>query len=133
MTEQAVMGAHPDIEAYLMQSGLKHTILREGIYNESYPHYLGHFDAHNAAGTEADREVIVAGDGGNVWVARNDLGEGSARILRTEGDRSENKTLSLSGDQAIPLRELAKMITEIMGWKTSLKVEETSIEEYTPS
>ena len=39
----AVMQAHLDTEAYLKQSGLAYTIVREGIYAESYPLYLGKF------------------------------------------------------------------------------------------
>jgi uncharacterized protein YbjT (DUF2867 family) len=37
----AVMRAHRDTEAYLKASGLTYTIIREGIYSESYPLYLG--------------------------------------------------------------------------------------------
>jgi uncharacterized protein YbjT (DUF2867 family) len=37
----AVMQAHHDTEALLKQSGLEYTIVREGIYAESYPLYLG--------------------------------------------------------------------------------------------
>ena len=39
----SVMQAHLDTEAYLKQSGLAYTIVREGIYAESYPLYLGKF------------------------------------------------------------------------------------------
>jgi uncharacterized protein YbjT (DUF2867 family) len=37
----AVMRAHRDSEAYLKASGLTYTIIREGIYSESYPLYFG--------------------------------------------------------------------------------------------
>jgi uncharacterized protein YbjT (DUF2867 family) len=37
----AVMRAHRDSEKYLKESGLKYTIIREGIYSESYPLYFG--------------------------------------------------------------------------------------------
>jgi uncharacterized protein YbjT (DUF2867 family) len=37
----AVMRAHRDTEAYLKESGLTYTIIREGIYSESYPLYFG--------------------------------------------------------------------------------------------
>jgi uncharacterized protein YbjT (DUF2867 family) len=36
-----VMQAHLDTEAYLKASGLVYTIVREGIYAESWPLYLG--------------------------------------------------------------------------------------------
>jgi uncharacterized protein YbjT (DUF2867 family) len=37
----AVMRAHRDSEQYLKESGLTYTIIREGIYSESYPLYFG--------------------------------------------------------------------------------------------
>jgi uncharacterized protein YbjT (DUF2867 family) len=37
----AVMSAHRDTEAYIKSSGLTYTIIREGIYSNSYPLYLG--------------------------------------------------------------------------------------------
>jgi uncharacterized protein YbjT (DUF2867 family) len=37
----AVFAAHRDTEAYLKKSGLTYTIIREGIYSESYPLYFG--------------------------------------------------------------------------------------------
>lgn len=39
----AVMRAHLDTEKYLKDSGITYTILREGIYSESYPFYMGSF------------------------------------------------------------------------------------------
>lgn len=37
----AVMAAHLNTEAYIKQSGLQWTIIREGIYSHSFPLYLG--------------------------------------------------------------------------------------------
>ena len=73
----AVMQAHIDTERYLKASGLTYTILREGIYSESYPLYFGFFNA-----AEGKDEVIVPySDGGIAWVSREDLGEGTAKII----------------------------------------------------
>lgn len=73
----AVMRAHIDTERYLKESGLTYTVLREGIYSESYPLYLGFFD--QASGQE---EVVVPhSDGPIAWVNREDLGEGTAKIM----------------------------------------------------
>ena len=41
----AVMQAHLDTEKYLKESGVTYTIIREGIYSESWPLYLGFFDS----------------------------------------------------------------------------------------
>ena len=40
-SKAAVMRAHLDTEAYLKASGVEYTIIREGIYAESFPLYLG--------------------------------------------------------------------------------------------
>ncbi|KAI9849509.1 MAG: hypothetical protein M1837_004129 [Sclerophora amabilis] len=126
----AVMRAHLDTEAYLKQTQVRYTIIREGIYNESYPLYLGYFNP-SKANEDGDRKVIVAGDGGIAWVARDDLGEGTARIMLAQDDADfKDETVVLSGDSAITLKDLAAMITTIMGWDAPLQTEETSVEEY---
>ena len=71
------MQAHIDTERYLRESGLTYTILREGIYSESYPLYFGFWDPK--AGE--DDVVIPHSDGGIAWVCREDLGEGTAKIM----------------------------------------------------
>ena len=70
------MRAHWDTEKYLKQSGLTYTIIREGIYSESYPLYFGFWNP--SRGSEVK---VPYGDGGIAWVSREDLGEGTARVL----------------------------------------------------
>ncbi len=73
----AVMRAHIDTERYLKESGLTYTVLREGIYSESYPLYFGFFDP-----AEGKEEIVVPhSDGPIAWVTREDLGEGTANIM----------------------------------------------------
>jgi len=84
-----VMQAHLDTEAYLEQSGVSYTIIREGLYAESYPLYLGFFNAAK------DTEVYVPGDGPISWAAREDLGEATAKIIAE--DLFPNETVLLSG------------------------------------
>nr|WP_257792789.1 NmrA family NAD(P)-binding protein [Sorangium cellulosum] len=56
-SKAAVMRAHLDTEAYLRARGITYTILREGVYMESFPVFLGFFGAGHD-------EVVVPGDGG---------------------------------------------------------------------
>jgi uncharacterized protein YbjT (DUF2867 family) len=70
-----VMLAHLDTEAYLAKSGLTYTILREGLYSESYSLYTGFFDPTK------DNEVCVPADGPISWVCIEDLGEGTAKLM----------------------------------------------------
>lgn len=71
------MQAHIDTERYLKESGLTYTIIREGIYSESWPLYFGFFDANEGK----DEVVVPYSDGKIAWVHRDDLGEGTARII----------------------------------------------------
>ncbi|KAI0205714.1 hypothetical protein F4808DRAFT_409990 [Astrocystis sublimbata] len=85
----AVMRAHLRTEAYLRSVTETHrtkvTILREGLYSESWPLYLGYFDVANAL--EEWDVVPLAGDGRISWTAIHDLGVASAIVL--SGDEAE--------------------------------------------
>lgn len=77
----AVMKAHLETEAYLKGSGMTYTIIREGIYNESWPLYFGFFDV-----SQKKKEVVIPiSDGKIAWVCRDDLGEGTAKIMTSVG------------------------------------------------
>ena len=75
-SQAAVMQAHLDTEKYLKESGLTYTIIREGIYSESYSLYFGYWNP--SRGSEVK---VPDGDGGIAWVCREDLGEGTARLM----------------------------------------------------
>ncbi|KAI0330390.1 NmrA-like family protein [Cubamyces sp. BRFM 1775] len=112
----AVMQAHIDTERYLKESGLTYTILREGIYSESYPLYFGFFNA-----AEGKDEVIVPySDGGIAWVSREDLGEGTARIMVQGG--FENETRLLSGSRSVTLNEIADKVSSLLGRNVRLVI-----------
>lgn len=71
------MQPHLATEAYLKQSGVTYTVIREGIYSESWPLYVGFWNAK-----KEERELkIPYGDGGIAWVCRDDLGEGTAKLM----------------------------------------------------
>lgn len=76
-SKATVMQAHIDTEAYLRACGITYTIIREGIYNESYPLHFGWFDPSEGR----DEVLIPYSDGGIAWVCRDDLGLGTAKIL----------------------------------------------------
>ena len=133
----AVMRAHIDTEAYLKEvcdrsaGGMTYTIIREGIYAESYPLYLGFFDEGVMA---KDRTVVVPSDGGPgvAWVTKGELGEGTARIVCAEGGRTfEGETLLLSGSRAYTLAETAGSLSKALGWKEEpLRVEAVGEDAY---
>ena len=76
-SQAAVMQAHLATEKYLKESGLIYTIIREGIYSESWPLYFGYWKPERPG-----REVLIPhGEGGIAWVCRDDLGEGTAKLM----------------------------------------------------
>ncbi|UJR16837.1 hypothetical protein I4U23_003736 [Adineta vaga] len=101
-----VMQAHLDTEAYLAKSGLTYTILREGLYSESYPLYTGFFDY------KKDNEVCVPGDGPITWVCLADLGEGTAKLMVNGGH--EQETLLLTGSTPITISTVSDMFAKIL-------------------
>ncbi|WP_437669956.1 SDR family oxidoreductase [Sorangium sp. So ce131] len=105
-SKAAVMKAHLDTEAYLRSRGVTYTIVREGVYMESYPIFLGFFGA-------GDDEVIVPGDGGVAWAARDDLGEATARIIA--GGGYDDETITLAGPEAYTLEQTTALVSSILG------------------
>lgn len=130
----AVMRAHIDTEAYLKQSGITYTIIREGIYSESYPLYLGFFDPASSV-----EEIAIPddGNGGIAWACRDELGEATARLLvqAAQGGASQssfhNQTILLSGPEAVPLSAVASIISGLLA--RSLKIKYVDGEAYSTS
>lgn len=147
-SKAGVMRAHLRTEAYLRElasrqkgvSKLQSTVvIREGLYSESWPLYMGYFDigsylkesaSSGAEGKDAAAvEVKLAGDGKISWTSIKDLGVGNAVVLSslasslsdsttgTESSSAKNefagKTFYLSNppSTALTLSELAGVIT----------------------
>ena len=144
-SKASVMQAHIDTEDYLRhtcaRSGIRFTILREGIYAESYPLYLGFFDV-KAQQDAATREVLVppTHDQGVAWVSRDELGEGTAKVLvdvsknlsTPDGGPFADKVILLSGPSALSLKDVGTAVSGTLGWKgeQQLKVREVSEDEF---
>ncbi|KAF2965650.1 hypothetical protein GQX73_g7914 [Xylaria multiplex] len=118
-SKAGVMRAHLRTEAYLRTISAAHgvgvTILREGLYNESWPLYLGYFDAGNAQG---ERDVVrLASDGKICWSAIHDLGVASALVLSSSGEEYGGKTIYLSTrpETAKTVGEVARLVGEARG------------------
>ncbi|KLO20093.1 NAD(P)-binding protein [Schizopora paradoxa] len=128
----AVMRAHIDTEAYLKDSGLNFTIIREGIYSESYPLYLGFFDP-----TSSSTEVTIPddGDGGIAWASRDELGEATAKLIVQAADDTSfqyrNKTVLLTGPEAVPLNAVASILSRLLD--RNITVKHVEVDEYATS
>lgn len=115
-----VMKAHERTEQYLKESSFTYTIIREGLYNESWPLYLGHYHLSN----DNDRsDIVVAGDSKINWTSIEDLGLATAIILTTSSSSDyHNKTLYLAQRQAHTLAEVAAMVSQARSSEIQLRV-----------
>lgn len=115
-----VMAAHLRTEAWLReQQDFKYTIIREGLYNESWPLYLG----HSSMDGRLDRtEIPVAGDGPVSWTAIDDLGLGTAAILADTSGKYDNQILTLSNTQSYNLQEVASLVSKYSNKQVEIKI-----------
>ncbi|KAI0843351.1 NAD(P)-binding protein [Hypoxylon sp. FL0890] len=121
----AVMRAHLRTEAYLSrlekEGRVKVTVIREGLYNESWPLYLGYFDPSGAD----DRSVVpLAGDGKVCWTAISDLGVASAVVLVSPSEEYAGRTFYLSTrpEGAKSISEVAELVGRARGKGVSVKI-----------
>ncbi|KAK6437000.1 hypothetical protein LTR95_006808 [Oleoguttula sp. CCFEE 5521] len=112
-SKSRVMTAHERTEAYLNEHWAgQFTIIREGLYSESWPLYFGHWDLQRDGQRS---EVITTGDGKISWTSIADLGLANALILAAPRSEWEGRTVYLSQKQALRLAEVAKVVTEARG------------------
>ncbi|KAI0020391.1 NAD(P)-binding protein [Xylariomycetidae sp. FL0641] len=122
-SKAGVMRAHLATEAHLRliaaQSGIKTTVLREGLYNESWPLYLGYFDPKK----DEREEVKLAGDGKVSWTGIKDLGIANALVLARDGGAFEGRTcyLSTRPEMARTVGEVARVVGEARGKEVRVK------------
>ncbi|KAI0360620.1 NmrA-like family protein [Trametes cingulata] len=104
-----LMQAHLDTERYLEESGMTYTNIREGTYSESVMYYFGLFDPAEGR----DEVIIPYSDGGIAFVCKDDLGEGTAKLMTQSG--FENETVLLSGPHAVTMKEVAEIYSRLLG------------------
>ncbi|PWN32678.1 NAD(P)-binding protein [Meira miltonrushii] len=128
-SKAGVMRAHFRTEAYLKekqrQNQLRsYTAIREGLYSESWPLYLGHY---SLSGKETRKEIVVAGDGQISWTSISDLGLANAMIITSPNDaRFNNSVIHLSNTATLTLKDLASKVDKTL----SIRSESEYIEHY---
>lgn len=102
-----VAKSHLEAEEALKSSGLNYTLLKNGLYMDMLPIFLGE--------QVIDSGVIFqpAGDGKAAFVLRNDLAEATVNVLTSEGH--EGKSYDLPGATAISYNEVAADLTKLAG------------------
>ncbi|CZR65180.1 uncharacterized protein PAC_15080 [Phialocephala subalpina] len=124
-----VMQAHLRTEAFLKdlkaEGKIEYTIIREGLYNESWPLYLGYYDPKK----DERGEIVLVGDGEISWTAISDLGLGTALVLADESGKWRGKTFYLSNSrESKSLKEIAGLVGQAKGKELGVKI--VSREEY---
>ncbi|XPS81055.1 hypothetical protein M3J09_012998 [Ascochyta lentis] len=130
------MQAHLDTERYLAHRardipGFTYTIVRQGLYTESYGLYLAFLDLKNPP---AELKMPHDGKGPGIsWVKRDELGEGTAHLLANYAQDPTsfpfvNDTLLLSGPQAVSLEDSVEIIGHVTG--KEINIRQTSVEEW---
>lgn len=122
-SKAAVMRAHIRTEAYLRdlekESKVRVTVIREGLYNESWPLYFGYYFGLK---DEKRREVVVAGDGQISWTSIPDMAFGTAKVLAASSEEWSGKTFYLSQKKTSTLQDIAKIVSRVKGEEVKLKI-----------
>ncbi|QGY43075.1 NAD(P)H-binding protein [Maribellus comscasis] len=101
----AVAKAHIYSEEFLLESGIDYTILRNTLYMEFAPYFMGDKVLENRM------VYLPSGDGKVAFLLRSEMAEIAANILTSEGH--ENKTYTLSSEEAFSYADIAKIISKI--------------------
>lgn len=118
-SKSRVMKAHERTEEHLRNEWPGNfTIIREGLYNESWPLYFGHYDVPN----DDREEIITGGDSPISWTSIPDLGLANALILAAPSGDWAGKTFYLSQRKAHTLDEVAGMVSKARGKPVSFRV-----------
>ncbi|KAI9701644.1 MAG: hypothetical protein M1820_006415 [Bogoriella megaspora] len=114
-----VMQAHLRTEEYLQNlKKIGWSIIREGLYNESWPLYFGHFQLPN----DDRKEVVIAGDGQISWTPIEDMGLGTAIVATDDPKNWAGRTFYLSSNTTRNLHDIAKQVSALQGYDVKPKI-----------
>ena len=109
---------HWATEEHLRSVGVAHTILRDNIYADFTPHFIG-----------TDGSIRgPAGDGRVAVVAQADIAEVAVAVLTSNG-AYDGRTLNLTGPEALTMNEIAAILSDHLG-RTVSYIPETIDEAY---
>jgi uncharacterized protein YbjT (DUF2867 family) len=119
-SKASVMQAHIRTEEYLAKlPNIAYTIIREGLYNESWPLYASYYDLKN----DMRPEVPIAGDSPISWTSISDLGLASALVIVAPSSEYAAKTFYLSATQgAKTIGQVLEIVSAVKSKKVSSKV-----------
>jgi NAD(P)H dehydrogenase (quinone) len=98
--------AHLATEKLLKASGLAYTILKNALYLDVLPMFMGPV-------LETDTIYLPAGEGKMSCASRADMGAAGAAVLTSTGH--ENQTYELSNDTSYSFHDIAKILSDLSG------------------
>lgn len=101
-----VVQSHLDTEAAIKKSGIPYTILRNSIYADMLPMFLGPKVTETGV-------FIPAGNGKIPFASRLDMAEAAAVVLSTSGH--ENKIYPIASSTAYSFADIATTLSELAG------------------
>lgn len=93
-------------ENYIKESGLTYTILRNTLYADGIPLFVGE-------GVFETGIILPAGNGKVPFALRKEMGEATANVLLQDGH--ENKTYEITGNELYSYTDVAKILSELTG------------------
>ncbi len=105
-----LMASHFETEDVIKESGLVYTFLRNALYTDVIPRYVGEhvFEAGI---------YLPAGDGKAPFALRREMGEAVANVLLQDGH--ENKTYEITGSELYSYTDVAQALSELSGKSVS--------------
>ena len=96
--------SHIDTDNAIKASGMNYTILRNNLYLDVLPMFLGEQVLESGI-------YFPAGEGQAAYVSRNDLAEVAANVLTSEGH--ENKEYKMNNIENYSMKKIAETLSEI--------------------
>lgn len=101
-----LMESHFQTEDYIRSSGMSFTLLRNTLYTDVIPFYVGEQVFETGI-------YFPAGTGSVPFALRNEMGEAIANVLLQDGH--ENKTYAITGNALYSFRDIADELSTLSG------------------
>ena len=116
-----VVGSHVETENAIKESGIAYTILRNNLYMDLLPVFVGEQVAQTGV------VYFPAGDGKTAFATRKDFAEASANLL-IDSTAHENKTYEFASPVSYSFYDVASALSEVLG--KEIVYAKPTVEEY---
>ena len=102
-----LLESHFQTEDYIKASGLTYTFLRNNIYADMVPMYVGEKVFETGI-------YLPAGIGKVPFALRREMGEGTANLL-SQSEQHQNKTYDITNTELYSFEDIARVLSELSG------------------